>query len=88
MELQPIDGGPQFRLRVSDSGVGLPADFESKRGKSLGLKLVSNLAQQIGGQLEVGTGPGAVFAVIFTPKHSKPEPSSLPASRLDGRSTR
>ncbi len=88
VELQPIDGGPQFRLRVSDTGVGLPADFESKQGKSLGLKLVSNLVQQIGGRLEIGSGPGAVFEVIFLPKHSKSEPSNLPASRLDGRSTR
>jgi hypothetical protein len=59
VELQPIDGGPQVRLRVSDTGVGLPADFESRQGKSLGLKLVSNLVQQIGGQLEIGSGPGA-----------------------------
>ena len=74
--LQPVDGGPQVRLQVSDTGVGLPADFESKRGSSLGLQLVSNLARQIDGRLEVGAGPGAVFDVIFTPKHSKPTTSS------------
>ena len=79
IELQPVSGGTQLRLRVSDTGVGLPADFESKRGKSLGLQLVSDLARQIGGQLEVGPGPSAVFEVTFTPKHSKPTPSSPPA---------
>jgi two-component sensor histidine kinase len=79
IELQPVSGGTQLRLRVSDTGVGLPADFESKRGNSLGLQLVSDLARQIGGQLEVGPGPSAVFEVTFTPKHSKPAPSSPPA---------
>jgi PAS domain S-box-containing protein len=67
--LQPVDGGLQ--LRVSDSGVGLPADFESKQGNSLGLQLVANLARQLDGRLEVGPGPGANFAVTFTPKQSK-----------------
>jgi two-component sensor histidine kinase len=61
---------------VSDTGVGLPADFEAKRGKSLGLQLVSDLAIQIDGRLEVGPGPGAIFGVTFTPKHSKPNPST------------
>jgi PAS domain S-box-containing protein len=78
VDLQLVDSGPQLRLRVSDTGVGLPADFESKRGKSLGLQLVSNLARQIDGQLEVGPGPGAVFEVIFTPKYSKPNSSTPP----------
>ncbi len=70
------EAGGQLRLRVSDTGVGLPADFEAKRGKSLGLQLVSNLVKQLDGRLEVGPGPGAVFEVIFMPKHSKPNPSS------------
>jgi two-component sensor histidine kinase len=76
LELHPVDGGPQLRLRVSDTGVGLPADFETKRGKSLGLQLVSDLAIQIDGRLEVGPGPGAVFDVTFTPKHPMPNPST------------
>ena len=78
VELQPMIGGPQLRLRVSDTGVGLPADIEAKLGNSLGLQLVSSLARQIDGRLEVGPGPGAVFEVIFTPKHSEPSRSSPP----------
>ena len=66
VELQPVAGG-LLRLSVSDTGVGLPENFESKRGQSLGLQLVSDLARQLGGRLEVGRGPGmgAVFAVTF-----------------------
>ena len=76
VELQPMIGGSQLRLRVSDTGVGLPADFEAKHSNSLGLQLVSSLARQIDGRLEIGPSPGAVFEVIFTPKHPKPIPSS------------
>jgi PAS domain S-box-containing protein len=63
----PATGGDitQVRLCVSDTGIGLPADFESRRGNSLGLQLVSDLTQQLGGSLEIGPGPGAVFTVTF-----------------------
>lgn len=54
-------------LEVSDSGVGLPADFEDRRSRSLGLQLVVDLARQIKGRLEVSqnAGSGACFRVIF-----------------------
>jgi two-component sensor histidine kinase len=80
LELQQVNGGPQVRLRVSDTGVGLPSCFEAKRGHSLGLQLASDLAGQLGGRLEIGQGQepgqGAVCGVIFTPKHSVPNPAS------------
>jgi two-component sensor histidine kinase len=53
-------------LRVSDTGVGLPPDFEERRVHSLGLQLVSDLAGQIGGELVIEPGPGAAFSVTFT----------------------
>ena len=56
----------RVRLCVSDTGIGLSADFESRRGNSLGLQLVSDLTQQLGGCLEIGPGPGAAFTVTFT----------------------
>ncbi len=70
IELQPMDGAGTIRLRVSDTGVGLPTDFEEKRTKSLGLQLVSDLIKQLKGQLEIDGGPGvgAVFEVTFVPK--------------------
>ena len=64
MELHALaSDGRQIRLRVSDTGVGLPADFASRRHLSLGLQLVEDLARQIGGQLEIGDG--ALFSVTF-----------------------
>jgi PAS domain S-box-containing protein len=65
VELQPVEGGPEWRLRVADNGVGLPADFDLNHLTSLGLRLVSGLTGQIDGRLEIGTGPGAVFEVVF-----------------------
>jgi PAS domain S-box-containing protein len=65
IELQPVEGERRFRLVVSDTGVGLPADFELRQTQSLGLQLVSDLVGQIDGTLEIGRGPGAVFSVTF-----------------------
>jgi len=71
VRLQPAEGigsqvGTLWRLSVSDTGVGLPADFEQRRKESLGLQLVSDLVRQLGGTLEISPGPGAAFTVTFT----------------------
>ena len=57
--------GPYWRLSVSDNGIGLPTDFDARRDASLGLKLASDLAMQLATTLEIGSGPGAMFAVTF-----------------------
>ena len=62
---QPSTRTGWWCLTVRDTGVGLPADFDARRTQSLGLQLVSDLARQLGGQLDVGPGPGAVFSVTF-----------------------
>jgi len=55
----------EILLRVTDTGPGLPEDFELRKARSLGMQLVSDLARQIGGRLEIGPGPGARFDVRF-----------------------
>jgi two-component sensor histidine kinase len=52
-------------IRVSDDGVGLPADFTHPSSRGLGLALVDSLCRQIGARLEAGPGPRASFAVRF-----------------------
>ena len=71
--LAPAAVGAPWHLCVSDNGIGLPADFESRSGQSLGLQLVSDLVQQLHGRLLVGPGPGAVFSVYF---RIQPPPSA------------
>ena len=65
VELQPLADGPGWRLRVADDGVGLPAGFDLKHLTTLGLQLIGDLSRQIGGRLEIGPGPGAVFEIVF-----------------------
>jgi PAS domain S-box-containing protein len=72
VEVQWVDGGPALRLRVADNGVGLPANFDLRQLRTLGLQLVSDLVGQIGGRLDIGRGPGAVFEVLFTPQTANP----------------
>ncbi len=57
----------EILLRVTDTGPGVPEDFDARKGRSLGMQLVADLARQIGGRLEVGQGPGARFDVRFHP---------------------
>lgn len=61
--LHPVDGGPQLCLQISDTGVGLPPDIETRKNNSLGLQLVADLALQLGGTLT--SGPGTLFTLCF-----------------------
>lgn len=54
-----------YVLKVSDTGVGLPAGFDPEKGKSLGMKLVRMLAGQLSGQLECRNGVGTTFEIKF-----------------------
>jgi PAS domain S-box-containing protein len=72
IQLQRVAGGPQLRLRVSDDGVGLPADFEMKQKESLGMQLISDLTEQLHGRLEIIAGQAVAFEVTFTPTPDQP----------------
>lgn len=65
IRLRSENEGQHLRLTVSDTGVGLPANFDAGHKRSLGLQLVSDLARQLQGQLDIGPGPGATFDVKF-----------------------
>ena len=60
-----------YVLRVSDTGVGLPADFDPERGKSLGMKLVRMLTDQLCGELERRNGVGTTFEIKFPEEREK-----------------
>ncbi|MCX7239725.1 MAG: PAS domain-containing protein [Burkholderiales bacterium] len=76
--LQPMGDGVQWSLRVSDTGVGLPADFADRSQTSLGLQLVGDLAGQMGGRIaaEAPVDQGAAFYVVFTPLQQSATPAS------------
>jgi PAS domain S-box-containing protein len=54
-----------IRLEVSDNGIGLPAGVGFTSTKSLGLRLVRTLADQLGGTIETGSATGAFNALTF-----------------------
>ncbi|HTY03245.1 MAG TPA: histidine kinase dimerization/phosphoacceptor domain -containing protein [Rhodocyclaceae bacterium] len=58
-------GDNDIELSVGDDGVGLPEGFEMGATKSLGLRLVLLLAEQLQGALAVQPGGGAVFLLRF-----------------------
>jgi two-component sensor histidine kinase len=53
-----------WRIGVSDQGIGLPADFDLTRGKSMGLRLVQALTQQTKATIRVERlQPGTEFII-------------------------
>jgi PAS domain S-box-containing protein len=57
--------GAHYVLCVSDTGIGLPADFDPEKGKSLGMKLVHMLTTQLCGEIECRNGVGTTFEITF-----------------------
>jgi two-component system, sensor histidine kinase PdtaS len=49
-----VNPGNGYELSVSDDGPGFPDGFDPKKSKGLGMKIVSSLVNQIGGQLLFG----------------------------------
>lgn len=72
-----LHGSPEgmIRLTVSDTGRGLPPDFEARRQASLGLQLVADLTRQLGGVLDIQPSP-ASFTMSF--------PAELPRHAAEG----
>jgi PAS domain S-box-containing protein len=67
VSLRPgIDGA--YILTVSDDGVGLPKNLETKQSNSLGLVLIHALAGQLDGRVESFNGNGTTFNLTFSPK--------------------
>ena len=60
-----VDG--KCTLTVEDNGIGIPADFDIRKDKSMGMRLVRSLTKQIGGSFEmIRMGPGTSARLHFT----------------------
>ncbi|MBI5822953.1 MAG: HAMP domain-containing protein [Chloroflexi bacterium] len=57
--------GQTLSLRVTDDGVGIPADLDIFNNKSLGLQLVNSLVKQVDGKLVIENSKGTSFLVSF-----------------------
>jgi PAS domain S-box-containing protein len=58
------DGG-KVTLIVEDNGAGFPSDFKEDKNRSMGLRLVKMLTEQIGGELDINSRAGAKVSVSF-----------------------
>jgi len=61
--------GHKLRVEISDDGRGLPADFDWRQSRSLGLSIVNTLVVDMEGHFELGPqpeGPGT-RAVVEIP---------------------
>jgi two-component sensor histidine kinase len=54
-----------FVLTVADNGVGIPADMNILKTKSLGMKIMHKLVQQIDGELQNDFSNGTKFTITF-----------------------
>jgi len=66
----------QLMVTVSDSGAGLPADFDLENTTSLGLQIVRTLVvAELGGRLSITPRPGGgTTAVVDLPVRYEPQP--------------
>lgn len=53
------------RLVVADNGIGLQSDIDFSTARSLGLRLVRSLAEQLGAKIEVTSNIGTEVQLIF-----------------------
>jgi two-component sensor histidine kinase len=64
ISLQKYNSG-NYRLIYSDNGCGLPEDFRIEDSESLGFELITNLAEQLDGKLEIENNGGLKYILIF-----------------------
>ncbi len=55
-----------YQLRVKDNGVGLSADMDMDKTRSLGLRLVRALTHQLDGKLRIERAGGTEYIIEFS----------------------
>ena len=62
----------QYTLLVADNGRGLPEELDFRKSQSLGLRLITNLAEsQLRGRLEISSTAGVEVKIIFADRERK-----------------
>ena len=60
-----------FKLVIQDNGPGISSDFDIKKAKSLGLRLINRLVKQLHGTLSLSNENGARFEILFKDLHAR-----------------
>ena len=69
IHIQCLIENQQFRLSVSDNGIGFPMDLDFRNSGSLGLRLVCSLVNQLRGNIDLNKNNGTTFTITFHPKN-------------------
>jgi two-component sensor histidine kinase len=79
----PEEGGPirismepeakgRIRISIRDRGKGLPADFDARRPRSVGMRIIQALAGQIDAEFTIAdASPGTLASIVFHPMAGK-----------------
>lgn len=54
-----------IQLSVADNGRGLPSDFETRIGASMGMELLQGLTDDLGGKFSIETDEGTCIKIVF-----------------------
>jgi PAS domain S-box-containing protein len=68
LSITVISDGEAIVMIVRDTGPGIPADFDWRNTKSLGLQLVISLVEQLNGTIELERAGGTTFKIIIPKK--------------------
>ena len=75
-------GDTGFSISVRYKGRGMPAGFDPRKAKGLGMRLIIAFAHQLNGRLEIrNANPGSEFLVIV-PHSPRPLPLQSPTSEI------
>ncbi|CAN5166746.1 hypothetical protein BH09BAC4_BH09BAC4_01210 [soil metagenome] len=55
-----------YQLTINDNGVGLPADINPNRSRTLGMSLIRGLSKQLGGRIQINQSDGVQISLTFT----------------------
>ena len=83
IDLAPAENGHAM-LSVSDNGVGIPETFDVAATATLGLQLVTLLADQLGGELTVQRSQPTRFALRFPLRKENAPNRRLPTLTVTG----
>jgi two-component sensor histidine kinase len=59
------EGNENYLLSVSDDGIGLPEDFDRRKGGGLGIQVITSIADQLGAQFTQEKDRGTSFVMRF-----------------------
>lgn len=66
LEVSLISADDHLELKVSDNGVGLPEDLDTKNPKKFGMRLVRSLAEKLGSEPLVESNNGMLVRLAIT----------------------